>query len=182
MAIPFLTGQRLTADLLNTNLMEFFPSTTMKSGSTGRVNNTLTADPDLAGIPLSVGTWEIEAIIFYTITANGQQGLKTRWGFTGTWNGGTSRGCYGGGYIASTTAGDPRAQTVSAMASWTLDTQDAQYNTLQASSVRNVVREVSRNVIVTVAGTMSLNWAQINTNANATTIQPDSHINVRKIA
>lgn len=182
MAIQFVTGQRLTANLMNANIYDFMPVTTLKTSATSRTNNTLTADPDLAGIALAVGTYEIEAVIFYTITANGQQGLKTRWAFTGTWNGSSSRGCYGGGYIAATTAGDPRVQTVTAMASWTLDSQDALYNTLQASSVRNVVREISRNVVVTVAGTMSLSWAQIVTNANATSIQPDSHINIRKIA
>lgn len=182
MAISFLTGQRLTADLLNTNLYDYQPVTYQKTSVTTRTNTaTLADDPDLSGIPIGVGTWEVEFVILWTQTSTAPR-LKTRWAISGggVWSGtGGIRASVGEG--AAQTAG-PGAVTDMTLQGFTLDTQDAVYGLSTGASFA-VVRELSRNVVVTTAGTLSLQWAQSTaTAAQSVAVQAASTVTLRKIS
>jgi hypothetical protein len=181
MAIAFLTGQRLTADLLNANINDYMPSTTAKAVATARLSTvTLADDAELAGIPLGVGTWEIEFIGLWTQTTTATQKIKTRWAFTGTWNGSAGfRAALGAGDTQSAVAVPNNLTEVNARG-YTLDTQDAVYHVINTTSY-STIREISRNVVVTVAGNMSIQWAQNTSVANNTTLQAGSSVTVRKL-
>lgn len=179
MAIPFLTGQRLTADLLNTNIGDFMPTTYTKSLATTRTSITTYADdPELSGIALGAGTWEVELLLYFSQNTATTSGIKTQWAFTGSWTSTAIRGVSGPG--ANNTAGSNQADTMNSRAFW-LNGQDAIYN--QAfSAAYGHAREISRTVTVSVAGNLSLQWAQVVSSANGTVVQPSSTFNIRKIS
>ncbi len=178
MAISFLTGQRLTADLLNTNVTAFMPVTYTKTAVTSRnTTTTLANDPDLANIPLGVGTWEVDMLIFWT-QASTTPSLKTRWAFTGTWSGTVTRGNTGPALGNTAVAS---VATIINVGGPTLDTQDAVYGK-DAGAGYGAVREICRNVTVTVAGNLSLQWAQNTSNASNVNIQPNSTVTIRRIS
>lgn len=180
MAVSFLTGQRLTADLLNTNVIAFMPTVpVVKTVATARQSTTTLADdPELQGVALSTGTWDIEVVIFYTVSSTTPK-LKFRYAFTGTWNGGSAfRASVGPG---STNVAAPDQVTEASIRGVTLDTQDATVDS-STSAGFSVVREVARNVVVTVAGNMSVQWAQSVSTASNVTVQSGSHIRIQKTA
>lgn len=170
----FLTGQRLTADLLNSYLTDYQPLTYSKGGVTSRTSTTtLTDDPELTGIPLAVGTYDIELVGFWTQAAT-TPSLKTQWAFTGTWNTPT-RACQGLG-IGSTTA--PDLGTI-AHSRGNTTAQNAIYGTY-ASTAYTIFRERAVSVIVTVAGSLSLQWAQNTSIASAVNLQGGTSFIIRK--
>jgi hypothetical protein len=153
------------------------PRFTLKTGSTSRnTTTTLANDPDLAGIALEVGTYDIECLIFFTTAATTPK-LKTQWGFTGTWNSST-RLCHGPG---NTNVGTADVVTPSTFRGYTTDAQEAVYGAA-ASGAYAAVLETVRGLVVTVAGNLSLKWAQSVSSASATVIQPGSGFKVIKIA
>ncbi len=180
MAIAFLTGQRLTADLLNENIYAYMPVTYSKAAAEPRnTTTTLANDGELAGIALGVGTWDIELLGYYTVASTTPR-LKTRWALTtGTWTS-SIRACTGPGNIAAP-AGGPEAMQEMTTRGYSLDTQDAVYNST-TSSAYSTFRETARQVVVSVAGTLSLQWAQNTSNASNVTIQPGTCFTIRKIS
>lgn len=138
---------------------------------------TYTDDPELNGIPLSVGTWAIELVGFFTLTTTATQKIKTRWVFTGSWNS-PIRACYGPGFAQ--TAG-PAAATESTFSAYVSDSQDAIYDQA-AGGTFGVFLEKSVSVVVTTAGNLSLQWAQSASSANNTTVQPGTGFAVRKVS
>lgn len=163
------------------DINDAFPTVVTKPSNTARSSTTtITDDPDLSGIALSVGTWEIELLLFwFTGTTTATQAVKTRWAFTGAWNGTTGfRHCLGAG--ASNTAATTSADTL-ATRGVTLDSQDAVYQA-NVSTAFTASRELSRNVIVTTPGSLSLQWAQNASSANATTVAAASTFTYRQIA
>lgn len=177
MAISFLTGQRLTADLLNANVIDFFPSTFTKAATTARnTTTTLADDTELAGIALSVGTWEIELRGFFTLTTTNTQGIKTRWAFSGT-AADAVRNLTGLG-SANTLEADVATTVNMRGRPWL--SQDAVYRKLEGSAYGGF-REVVSEFVVTVAGNLSLQWAQNASSANNTSLMPGSAFVVRKV-
>ena len=59
--------------------------------------------------------------------------------------------------------------------------QDASYFTASASGWSSV-REIASGMVVTVAGTLSLNWAQAVTSANNTNLQAGSYFRITRYA
>lgn len=166
----FLAGERITATKLALPLWD----KTVKQGSTDRVNTTLADDPDLDGFLLGVGTWDIRCMFFMSTIAAATN-IKTRWAFTGTWNT-PSRACVGPG-IANTAA--PTAITPVKMTAHSTG-GDATYG-LPASTAYTVIKEECSTVVVTVAGNMSIQWAQNTANASAARMQPGSYVEYRQI-
>lgn len=175
MGIQFVTGQRLTADLMNANIYDFMPVTTGKTSTTARTSTTTLADdPELAGIALAAGVWEVELRGFFTVAAN--QAVKTRWGFSGTATD-ANRLCIGlgAGNVAQADAGT----TVTAVGrGW--QSQDAVYGKLSGATYGGF-REIVSELVVTVAGNLSLQWAQNASSASATSIMMQSAFLVRKV-
>ncbi|GIE35890.1 hypothetical protein Ait01nite_089350 [Actinoplanes italicus] len=157
-------------------LVASLPKTYRKDLATPRSSTiTLDEDPELDGIPLGVGAYDIELIAYFTV-ANTTPKLKTRWGFTGTITN-TLRLCHGPG---ANNVGGPEAVSDATMRAYALSSQDAIYNT-STSSAYSAISEIAYGVEVTVAGNLSLLWAQSVSNASAVTVREDSAFRVRKI-
>lgn len=167
----FLAGERITATKLSLNIWD----KTVKQGSTDRFNTTLADDPDLGGLLLGIGTWEVKAMLLMSCLAAATN-VKTRWSFTGTWNTPT-RACTGPG-IGNTAA--PTAITPSKMTGHSVG-GDATYG-MAAGASYNVIYEECSTVVVTVAGNLAIQWAQNTANAAAARMQPGSYVQFIKIA
>jgi hypothetical protein len=151
------------------------PQTFNKAVATDRVNNTMTADPELAGIPLAVGTYEIDLVLMWTQLTTNTQKLRTQWGFSGTWNT-PIRAVMGPGSAATSARTDVAEMQDGGYAS----NVDALYS-VAAGAGFAVVREWCRLVTVTVAGNLSLIWAQNTTSANITSVKAGTSFVTRKI-
>ena len=166
-------GQRITSSLLNSMI----PNKVVKSVATDRSSTTTVAnDPELAGVTLAVGTWEVEMLIFATTVTTNTQKLKTQWSFSGTWNT-PIRACVGPGSTNTAARSDITPSQFDGMPS----NSDCTYG-FAASTGYNVVKEWCDLVVVTVAGDLALAWAQAASSANATSVKAGSSIRVRQIA
>jgi hypothetical protein len=103
------------------------------------------------------------------------QALKTQWAFSGTWNT-PVRNCIGPGN--SNTAATLDAASMNARA--TAVNTNVIYGA-SASSLPASFREWSANVVVTVAGNLSLQWAQNASSGNNITVVAGTTFRVRQI-
>lgn len=173
---PQLTaGQRLTAAVLQ----EIIPDKKVKAAPTDRssatTGTTLTDDPELSGLTLAAGTYEIHVMLLAT-SASSAPDIKTTWEFTGTWTT-PVRALNGPG---TTATGGATANT-----EWRADGQAANASAayaLAATSDYSVIHEECHDVIVTVAGDLSVQWAQQTSDATATSVKPGSYISARRTA
>jgi len=161
-----------------TNLALCVPDITVKAANQVKSNTAALAnDTELTGIALGIGThWVKLDLIFYNNTS-ATPDIKTRWVFTtGTWN-------------------DP-LRMVDGPASGNTTTPDA-LNLLKRSAIAASVDivygcaagtvpyhaiEESFRVVVTVAGTLSLQWAQNGATVADTTVLAGSTFSTRQIA
>lgn len=164
-------GNKITGALLRSML----PDKTVKQSATDLTSNTTLAnDPELSGITLGVGTWEVRVVIF--ATSAGTANIKTRWSFTGTWAN-AIRAVVGPGLTAT---GGPTDATTMKTNGQSVAT-DAIY-ALTNSSNYAVIKEECSTVVVTVTGDMALQWAQQVSSANTTSVKAGSYIEVKQIA
>lgn len=167
----YYSGLRLTAALLTAGQWD----KTIKTAVSTKVNNTYANDSELSGIALSVGQWDIRMLIFASNPA-ATGDLKTQWSFTGTWNNALRLGIGPG--PTNTGASD----AISPYKARPFATNADSVYGLAASSAYTGIQELSSTVVVTVAGNLALSWAQNTTDAaNATSVQPGSYIEIRKI-
>lgn len=172
----FFAGLRLTATLLGATV----PIMAVKGSATARTSTTTLADdPDLSGIALAVGTYEIEFVGNWTQLTTNTQKIKTRWGFTGTWNGSAApRSCIGAG---SAQTGGTTAVTDMTLQAVSLSGNDVVYDQAAGTSY-GCFRETCGNVVVSSAGNFSIQWAQNASSANATNLQEGSYVRIIQIA
>lgn len=158
------------------------PRYVVKANATARSSTaTLAADSGtgqvLAGIPLEVGTYEIELVALFT-TAATAAGFQTRWAFSGTVNGTSS-------YRAGVGPADPAtaiaANSLGNFVVVQLTGQSANYFR-DTGAAYGAVREIAANVVVSVAGNLSLNWAQVVSNGSATTLREGSYFRITRYA
>lgn len=163
------------------SILTLLGTVTTKSAPTSRISTTTYADdPHLAAIPLAVGIYEIELVGLFTLATTNTQKIKTQWAFTGTWNGTTApRLCIGPG---SAQVGGTTAVTDMFVQALHLNGQDAIYDLAAGTGNYGGFRELAANVVVTVAGNLSLQWAQGVLIANNTNLQEGSWFRVRKIS
>lgn len=167
-----LSGQRFTAAVA----ASIVPDIIVKTAVTDRASTTtLAADPELQGLALGIGTWWVRVCIFATTPTTSTQKIKTQWGFTGTWNS-PIRMCIGPG--STNTAA--RTDVTPAQYNGVATSSDATYS-FAASTGFNTFTEECFAVTVTVAGTMSFNWAQSASSANVTSVKPGSSIMAKQI-
>lgn len=166
----FYSGQRLTALLLTDSL----PNYVVKPGTTSRTSTTAqTADPDLAGIALEVGTYEVK--VRYIATGVGSAsagGLATSWGFTGTAS--AVRGSTGPGFSSTNSGAAENLRTNGA--SMGLTTQFYFVATTSTTIFEEGI------VTVSVAGDFSVNWAQAASNATSTSLLSGSYVKYKRIS
>jgi hypothetical protein len=155
-------GDLVTADLLDSMLVKTYT----KASTTARNTTTTYADdPELLNISLGVGTWDIELTLFFLLATTSTQKLKTNWAFTGTWNN-PIRLVVGPGTAQTGVIG---TVTDMNLGGYTCTGQDAIYDRDTGAGFIGV-REVVRNAVVTVAGNLSLQWAQSASSANNTSV------------
>jgi hypothetical protein len=164
-------GDLVTADLLQSMVPKYYvkPSNEARTSTT-----TLADDTDLQGIALAVGTWEVNLLGFFhsVTTANA---IKTQWAFSGTWNS-PVRHVTGPG--RTNTAATDIADTMNTRAAGV--GSDSVYGASGTTAFTSF-REWSCNVVVTVAGNLSLQWAQNASSGNACDIDAGSTFTVRQI-
>jgi hypothetical protein len=125
--------------------------TKVKTSTTTRTSTTTLADdPQLAGIPLSVGTWTVEAMVpFYATVTSTACGFKTAIGFTGT------RTNDMGTYVFTLNS----ALTASSLASGT-GVGVTGSSAISTNGTQPDFMNIRATFTVTVAGNVSLQWAQ----------------------
>lgn len=164
------------------DLLLYLPRHYTKGGSTSRNSGNHTPgtpsnDPDLASIPLEIGSFEIEVCGLFTLTTTTTQKIRTLWSFTGTWNGnGTIRHCLGPG--SGNTAAVDDAASVNTRA-YTLSTQSADYDA-SATSAYAGFREIAMDVQVTAAGNFAFQWSQAASSANNTNFNSPSTVKITR--
>ncbi len=167
------SGEEFTSEILNAMIEDVY----VKANTTDRASNTTLADDtDLAGIALPEGTFWIRLRGFFTTPTTNTQKLKTRWAFTGTWNN-PIRMIHGPG--SSNTAASTDMTTISLRG--VAAGSDTVYGG-PASAAFNLFEEESFQVVVTVAGDLSLQWAQNASSANVTSVKTGSAFIIKQIA
>lgn len=167
----------LTGPITTTTLREMIPQTFRKDSSTARASTTTTvADPFFAGIALGVGVWEVNCVFYTFMTTTAANaavaGWKVNWAFTGTATG--NRACLGMANVAANTStADCSMRSIGSA----LGT-DQTYGVI--STFYQPVRE-DATVVVTVPGTLSINWAQVTSVSNAVNLGVNSLMKIRQI-
>lgn len=163
----------LTVEKLRQMIPDIYTKTTAEARNN---TTTLSNDAELTGIPLGVGTWHIKLLAFASCPGSATPDLKTQWAFTGTWNN-PIRNCHGPG-TANTAIFN--AITPMNMAGYPAAT-NAVYG-LAASAGYNAITEELYNATVTVAGNLSLQYAQNTATATDTFMLVGTTFQVRQIA
>ena len=178
-AAQTLTNKTLTSPALNTPTLTtavLVGDTTglgvgiarSKATTTGRnTTTTFTDDPDLI-VPLIAGRWEVELTLPIFATVSGAGGIKFQMAFSGTQ---TNNFFMGQGFINS-------AQ--SSQAAQLLATSLFASAAISTSSPNDWVR-LSGVITVTVAGNLSLQWAQQSSNANNANVAAGSSMTCVKV-
>lgn len=168
-------GDLWTADLAQSMVPKYYIKPSAESRNSGGTGTTLTDDSDLQGIALAVGTWEIELLGFFHLTTTATQKIKTQWAFSGTWST-PVRNIVGPGSAQTAATTDATETNLQAQATNTNAVYDCSVTTAFSS-----FREWTCNAVVTVAGNLSLQWAQNAASANNTTLDPGTTFRVRQI-
>lgn len=166
---------------LSTVENSLLPRYYIKANATSR-NTTTTVAADtgtgvlLANIFMEVGSYEVELVAMFTLSTTGTQGIRTRWGFSGT-VANPVRTCLGPGDSAT----GPGANATIMAQAFQATGQDATYFTASSAAFAGF-REIATGFVVTAAGNLSLNWAQAVSSANNTNLQPGSYFRITRYA
>jgi hypothetical protein len=160
------------------NVEAKIPRFVSKAVSTPRASTvTLADDPELSGIALAVGTYEIQLTLFMSFSTSAAAKLKTRWAFSGTWNN-PNRLILGPG-AAQVAA--PNVATEANVQATQASGQDAVYSG-PVSVIWSNALELASTVVVTVAGNLSLQWAQQVSTAANVNVNAGTSFRITKIA
>lgn len=161
-------GEEGTGDLLTAMIPDIYIKTSPTAHTSDAV---LSDDPELSNIALSPGTYEID-LVYY---CNGSAGnVQSAWAFTGTLNGTPRRMVKGPGSSNTGTASNITHQYRSVV----------NYNTAvtyELSTGEYGIEESCTSFEVTVAGNLSIQFAQGSSNASATNITAGSRVKLRQI-
>lgn len=164
-------------DVDATTLDLMIPDITKKGSTTDRSStSTLSNDPDLSGISLGVGSFWVRLLILATCNTSATPDFKTQWAFTGTWNT-PVRACIGPGATNTAARTDVTVSNYNGVPV----NLSAVYG-FPASTGYNIITEECFDVVVTVAGSLSLQWAQNTSDASTTSVKSGSAFVVRQIA
>lgn len=164
-------------DVSAQNLAYMVPNIVIKQSTTTRSGTTTLADdPELSGLALSVGQWWVKFHLYVSCSTSATPDIKTQWAFTGT-AAATVRMLKGPG-STNTSAQD---QLPSVRMGAAASNANAVYG-LNASTGFSYVEEESFSLIVTVAGNLSLQWAQNTSDASNTNVHAQSVVQYRQVA
>lgn len=163
-----LAGQDISADLLNSML----PKVAYKGSTTSRASTTTaTADPDLlfAINANDLGTYLLEGFISYTGAAIGSGGLKIGFSYSGTISSGT---WMGQGNDTTSTSNYSGQGTGFGGTTVNFGTNGGNFSVVTFNG----------SFIATTSGTLSIIWAQVASNATATSLRLNSWLKLTRIA
>ncbi len=166
MALTVAAGQIITADAFNAVV----PVTAVKSADTSRNTTTsFSADPHLA-LALAAGrTFHLLGNLYLTSAANAAGDFQYRWAWTNDMN--VRMGGVGAvDTLASGSSGD--GQFARNQADTTSPTAALSYGV----STTGTTIVVTGRVLVTTAGVLTLEWTQLSSNANNTTLEAGSWV------
>lgn len=145
-----------------------------KASGTSRTNNTITADPDLVLVLPASRTYWVEGSLRISSAANAAGDFQYRWAWTNT----ATVTIYNSGPHNSIASG---SQSDLESISYAADSATASSATpFGASTVSNTVKIWAQVVTGGSPVTLTFEWAQSATNANATTLDVDSMITARR--
>lgn len=164
-------------DVSAVNLALGIPDYTVKTVVETRNSNSFSADAELSGITLDVGTYHVRLAALCNNAGSATPDIKTTWTFSGTWNN-PNRLCIG---PASTNTGSWDATTPLKIGGVAAGT--ASIYGLPASAAWHAFFEEAFDVTVTVAGDLALSWAQNTTDAaNVTNLRPGSAFVIKQLS
>ncbi|WP_157982525.1 hypothetical protein [Nocardiopsis sp. FIRDI 009] len=165
MPFPWLAGMRVTAERLN----EHNPIFVFKTSSEGRANTSAVAPDAHLTLTLGEGVWDIHALLAYSGTS-GSGGLRVAWDTTMTI---VSRRAAGGATELSTN----RLETAVRLAVHNMNTE-AEYGNRDPKGYQSQAWE---DMILQGPGTLTLLWAQINSDASETTLFDNSYLKAQRV-
>lgn len=163
-------GSKLTASVMQSMIDDY---TVKASTSTRTSTATVTPDAELQGIALPLGTHYVEFSGVMTGAAGAfTGGFQCVWNFTGTASGfRTTLGMSAGSATSST-------NTTMRISSANLNSTGQTYGTFTG----NLHLRETAIVTVSVAGNLSIDWAQGASNATSTQLLPGSYVKWKQIA
>lgn len=171
---PWQVGSSVSAANLALGIEDIYT----KQGNESTISDTtLSNDAELVGIPLAVGTHHIRLLLLFYTDTSATPDLKTRWAFSGTWNN-PIRAIMGPPSGNTAAAGAITPMLLAGIAT----NADASYGTAAGTANAYLATEESYNVVVTVAGTLSLQWAQRVSDASNSTVVAGTTFTTRQIA
>lgn len=165
-------------DVSAANLAYMVPNIIVKTATTARnTTTTLADDPEFSGIPLAVGTHWVKFHLFVSSSTSATPDIKTAWAFTGTWLTTATRMLIGPS--GSNTATNDSITPVRLGAAGIVNS--VAYGLASSTGFTYVVEECF-NVQVSVAGNLSLQWAQNTSDASNVNVHAQSACQTRQIA
>lgn len=171
-------GQRLTASLLNSMV----PIVVTKAATNSITSNaTLTLDPELSGIALSVGTWSIEVILLASAASNSATigNLKVAWSFSGALANSPVR--ITSGPADTNTAIPGRATPINVASNGSLASGQAYGLAVSSSAAYARITEECYEFQVSSAGNFGILVAQNTSAAVATNVRTGSTLILRQV-
>lgn len=164
-------------DVSAANLAAGIPDIYKKTTGEDRTSTTTLAnDAELTGIVLPVGSFWIRLLLFWIDFTSATPDIKTQWAFTGTWNTPT-RACIG---PAATNTAAPGAITPTQSGGLATNV-NAVYGAASGSTFY-VATEETFDAVVTVTGSLSLQWAQNTSDATITSVKAGSAFMIKQLA
>lgn len=172
MALGVAAGDIILADHHNA----LVPITAVKASSTARTSTTTeTADPELV-LSMRVGTFDIAGVLLVSSAANAAGDFE--YGYSWTGGGMTVTMGHAGPHNSLASGSQVDGEFTYLAADSSTPTSTMPYG----ASIAGVAIPIAARVVVTVAGTLSLIWAQQSSNANATTLLAGSWITAYPVA
>jgi len=162
-----LAGQRFTSAVATSMLYDY----TVKQANQTNVTTTLVNDTELVTPTLGIGTWDVEFEFLWSAAV--ASAMKTQWLTTGTMAGPKR---INGPWSGTSDNGDNVTTRFQASAYTTPIIYGPRTATGTAWTKERAI------VTVTVAGTITFQWAQSLSSAVATTIFAGSYVKVKQIA
>ena len=146
------------------------PLVAYKTAATSRSSTTTVADDPHLVIALTPGTWSLGGLFGFYGTTTGTQGIKMQLAFSGTQT----------AFFANLTG---NVNSSASDGNLYLSTPGVNlYGTISALSTQVDYLSPTGFIVVTVAGNLSLQWAQNSSSANATNVVLGSYMTCMKVS
>lgn len=170
-------GAKLRASVLSALITEVRPVAAFKTTDTSRSSTiTRTADPDLTIALPANSEWDFHCVLIIETAASAAGDFSGEWDYPANAN-----VSYGVIALVDTLAGGLSADAYSRGLARDATAPTTQFD-VGVSTSRNAVLISGRIVLGATAGSLTLNWAQLSSNANATVLQDGSRLIAHRVS